>query len=177
MLRIITFIILVFVYRFATAQQYMTHSGTITFYSHAAIEDITAANKKVSSVINPATNEIAFSVPIKSFIFQKELMQEHFNEKYMESEKFPTATFSGTIAGYDHTLSDAQQVIATGDLAIHGIKRQVSVRGTIQNLADQIRVKTKFIVRLADHNITIPTLLWQNIAEQVEVRVEITYPK
>lgn len=166
-----------FVCRFTMAQQYMTHDGAVTFYSHAAIEDITAANKKVSSVINPATKEIAFSVPIKSFIFRKELMQEHFNEKYMESEKFPSATFAGNITGYDPTLSDVQQVTATGDLTIHGVKRQVSVSGTIQNLADQIRVKTKFIVRLADYNITIPTLLWQNIAEQVEVRVEIVYIK
>lgn len=177
MLRIITLLIFLFVCRFATAQQYMTHDGTVTFYSHAAIEDITAANKKVSSVINPATKEIAFSVPIKSFIFRKELMQEHFNEKYMESEKFPSATFAGNIAGYDPAISDVQQVVATGDLTIHGVKRQVSVSGTIQNLADQIRVKTKFIVRLADYNITIPTLLWQNIAEQVEVRVEIVYLK
>src|SRR5688500_8560062 len=82
-------------------QHYLTSNGVITFYSHAAIEDIKASNKKVSSGLNAVSNEIAFSVTIMHFVFPKKLMQEHFNEKYMESEKYPTATFTGKIEGYD----------------------------------------------------------------------------
>jgi polyisoprenoid-binding protein YceI len=126
--------------------------------------------------LNIATNDVAFSVDIKSFEFDKSLMKEHFNEKYMESEKFPTATFSGKFEGYDARAKGIQQVKAKGNLTIHGRSRTIEVPGTLENLNDRIRLKTKFIVRLADHDISIPTLLWQNIAEQVEVRVDVTYP-
>jgi polyisoprenoid-binding protein YceI len=157
-------------------QHLLTDKGVITFYSHAAIEDITASNKKVSSGLNVASNDIAFSLRIMSFVFPKKLMQEHFNEKYMESEKYPTATFAGKVEGYDPKGAGVQRVKTRGNLTIHGVTRPVEITGTMENLKDEIRLKSKFIVRLEDHKIEIPTMFWQNIAEQVEVRVELSYP-
>lgn len=157
-------------------QHYLTNSGVLTFFSHAAIEDISASNKKVSSGLNAASKEIAFSVSIRHFVFPKKLMQEHFNEKYMESDKYPTATFTGVVEGYDAKAFGLQQVKARGNLTIHGVTQKVEIPGTMENSKNEIRLKTKFIVRLVDHKITIPTMFWQNIAEQVEVRVEVNYP-
>src|SRR5690349_8061189 len=83
------------------SQKYVAEKSQITFFSDAALEDITATNKKASSIFNSANGEIVFSVPISEFQFAKSLMQEHFNEKYMESDKYPKSTFQGKIENYD----------------------------------------------------------------------------
>src|SRR5688572_14556746 len=85
----------------ANGQKYSTEQTFVTFFSDAAIEDITAENKKTAGAFNSATGEIAFSVPIKEYQFEKSLMKEHFNEKYMETEKYPKSTFQGKVTGYD----------------------------------------------------------------------------
>jgi polyisoprenoid-binding protein YceI len=103
-------------------------------------------------------------------------MQEHFNEKYLESEKYPKATFSGKLDGFVSTGAPGiQQVKAKGKLAIHGVTKEVEISGTVETTTQHILIKSKFIVRLEDYKIKIPQLMWQNIAEQVEVSVEFTY--
>jgi polyisoprenoid-binding protein YceI len=159
----------------ASAQKFVSEQSAITFFSSAALEDITAKNEKSTSIINLATAEIAFSVPIKSFQFEKQLMQQHFNERYMESDKYPKATFAGKIEGLQSNSSSPQQVKAIGKLTIHGVTRDVAIPGTIEVTSSNVIIKTKFIVKLADHKIEIPKLLWQNIAEQVEVTIEFVY--
>lgn len=160
-----------------SAQKYVSENGVITFFSEAAIEDIKAENLSASSIINTSTTDIAFVVPIREFQFEKKLMQEHFNEKYMESEKYPKATFSGKLDGFISTgASGVQQVRAKGKLAIHGVTKEVEISGTVETTAQHIiLVKSKFIVRLDDYKIKVPQLMWQNIAEQVEVSIEFTY--
>jgi hypothetical protein len=159
----------------AKAQKYSLTEGTITFFSEAPLEDIKAVNTKPVSLFNAATGDIAFSVPIPEFQFEKKLMQEHFNEKYLESEKYPKATFSGKVAGIDLVASGAQAVTASGKLTIHGIAREVKVPGQVEIKNGLIYMSGKFLVRLEDHQITIPKLMWQNIAEEVEVTVQFTY--
>ena len=151
------------------AQKYVTEQSFISFFSDAAIEDITADNKKAAGVFNSATGDIAYSIPIKEFQFEKSLMQEHFNEKYMETEKFPKSTFQGKVTGYDPSATGPQQASAKGKLTIHGETKEIEKQG------DKLLMKTKFIVKLADYKITIPQLLWQNIAEQVEVTADFTF--
>lgn len=157
------------------AQKYTAEKGSIVFYSHATIEDITAKNEKVVSIFNAATGEIVFSIPISEFQFAKSLMQEHFNEKYMESDKFPKATFQGVIAGFDAAAKGAQALKAKGKLTIHGVTKEVEIPGTLEKNGDKLMLKSKFIVKLEDYNVTRPQLLWQNIAEQVEVTVDLPY--
>lgn len=102
-------------------------------------------------------------------------MQEHFNEKYMESDKFPRSTFSGKVSGYDPSTASVQTVMVNGQLTIHGITRDVEIPGTIERKNGMLLMKSKFMVRLEDYNIRIPKLMWQNIAEQVEVTVDLSY--
>lgn len=157
------------------AQKYTAEKSHVSFFSDAAIEDITAKNTKSSSLFNAATGDIAFSIPVKDFEFAKSLMQEHFNEKYMDTETYPKSTFQGKITGFDAAASGVQQVTASGKLSIHGVTRDVEIPGTIEKQGDNLQMKSKFMVKLEDHKITIPQLFWQNIAEQVEVTVDFLY--
>jgi polyisoprenoid-binding protein YceI len=159
----------------ASAQKYIIDKSNIEFYSHAAIEDIKADNKKASGIFDAETSELVFSIPINEFQFAKSLMQEHFNEKYMESDKYPKATFKGKVTGFDPQRSETQEASATGQLTIHGITREVTIPGSIDKVKDKLLFKTKFIVKLVDYKIEIPQLLWQNIAEQVAVTADFTF--
>lgn len=159
-----------------SAQKYVSEKGLITFFSEAAIEDIKGINPKASSMLNTSTADIAFVVPIREFQFEKKLMQDHFNEKYMESEKYPKATFSGKLEGFVATgVPDVRQVKAKGKLVIHGVTQEVEISGTVETTSQNILIKSKFLIRLEDYKVKIPQLMWQNIAEEVEVSLEFTY--
>jgi hypothetical protein len=157
------------------AQKFSLEKSTIMFFSDAAIEDIKADNKKTSAIFNSENGEIVFSIPIQEFQFDKSLMKEHFNEKYMESDKFPKATFQGKISDFDPSKTEPQNARANGKLTIHGVTNDVEIPGTIEKQGDKYLIKSKFIVKLADYKIEIPQLLWQNIAEQVEVTADFTF--
>jgi polyisoprenoid-binding protein YceI len=167
-----------FIFAILTAgygQKYSSEKSFVSFFSKAAIEDITAENTKSTSLFNESTGEIVFVIPIKDFEFAKALMKEHFNEKYMDTEKFPKATFQGKVSGFDPKGTGEQKAVADGKLSIHGVTHDVAISGTMEFQNGKIVMKSKFIVKLADYAIAIPQLLWQNIAEQVEVKVEFTY--
>lgn len=159
----------------SVAQKYITEKTYVSFFSDAAIEDIKAGNTKAIGAFNAASGEIAFSVPIKDYDFEKSLMKEHFNEKYMETEKYPKSTFEGMVSGFDLNAAGSQKVVAKGKLTIHGQTKEVEIPGTIETQGENLVMKSKFIVKLEDYKITIPKLLWQNIAEQVEVTVDFTF--
>lgn len=163
-----------FVSPFAKAQKYSTEKTYVLFFSHAAIEDIKAENTMSVGAFNSSTGDIAFSIPIKEFQFAKSLMQEHFNEKYMDTEKFPKSTFQGKLTGYDANATGVQNVKSNGKLTIHGETQEVEIPGTIEKIGDKLSMKSKFIVKLEDYKIKIPQLMWQNIAEQVEVTVDFS---
>ncbi len=157
------------------AQKYVADKSTIVFFSDAAVEDITAKNTKSTSIFNVETGEIAFSIPIQDFEFAKSLMKEHFNEKYMETEKFPKSTFQGKITGYEANKAGSQPATATGKLTIHGVTKDVEIPGTLEIAPEKVQLHSKFIVKLDDYNVKRPQLLWKNIAEQVEVTIDFTY--
>lgn len=159
----------------ARAQKYALSEGIITFFSEAALENIKAENRSTASVFDATTGEIAFVVPNNQFQFEKKLMQQHFNEKYMESEKYPRSTFSGSLEGFDASKPGEQQVKAVGKMFIHGVTQPVEIPGVIAVSPQGITMKSTFMIRLADYKIKIPQLLWQNIAEQVEVTVNLAY--
>jgi polyisoprenoid-binding protein YceI len=156
-------------------QKYVVEKGNVSFFSSASLEDIKADNEKASSIINTATADVAFSIPVTEFQFEKKLMQEHFNEKYLETDKYPKATFQGKIEGFDMASSGTQSVKAIGKLTLHGVTNTVSIPGTILISDKKISLESKFVVKLADYKIKIPQLMWQNIAEQVEVTLNFTY--
>jgi polyisoprenoid-binding protein YceI len=158
----------------SAAQKLTVEKSKIVFFSDGAIEDITAENKKASGIFNLGNGQIVFSIPISGFKFAKALMQEHFNEKYMESDKFPKATFQGKVDGWDKNNS-SQSAKAIGKLTIHGVTKEVEIPGTITKQSNKLQMNAKFMIKLADYNVAIPQLLWQNIAEQVEVTVDFGF--
>lgn len=168
-------LILVLLAHSAMAQKYTLEKSKVVFFSDAAIEDIRAENSKTLSIYNHATGEVAFSIPITEFQFENSTMQEHFNEKYMESEKHPKATFQGKFSTINIDADQPQTVTAAGKLTIHGVTQEVEIPGTISRTSQNLVAKAIFMIKLADYNIKIPQLLWQKIAEQVEVTVEFTY--
>jgi len=157
-------------------QRYISRNGHISFFSHAPIEDIEANNNAVSSVLS--NGEIAFEVPIKSFEFKKELMQEHFNSNYMESDKFPKANFKGNIADFnkvDLKKNGTYNVEVDGSMTIHGVTQKIKTKGTLTVKDNTVRAQATFPIALKDYNISIPTLVIQKIAEVVQVTVDINY--
>lgn len=155
-------------------QKYQTEKSSITFFSSAPIEDINARNLDAKSLFDLSTGEIAVSIPINKFKFEKELMEEHFNEKYLESGKFPTATFTGKINTVVTKGSDTH-ASAKGKLTLHGVTRDVTIAGDIHWIGDYIVMKSGFTIKLDDYKIKIPKLMWQNIAEEVAVKVELNF--
>jgi hypothetical protein len=156
------------------AQKFISESSSVTFYSKATIEDIAARNEKSMAMFDAGSGEIAVSIPVKDFVFDKSLMQEHFNEKYMETEKFPKATFLGSVKGYTAGTTGSQPVRAIGKLTIHGVTQEVDVPGTLEAKSDRILLNAKFIVKLDDYKVKRPQVLWKNIAEAVEVTLNFT---
>jgi hypothetical protein len=157
------------------SQRYFAEKSKVTFFSDGVVEDITAGNTKVTSIFDVLKGDIAFLLSIKDFEFEKKLMQVHFNEKYMESEKYPKSSFQGKIVGFDITQKGVQQVKAVGKLSIHGITKDIEVPGTVEVRDGQLLVKSKFMVKLVDYNIKVPQIIWKNIAQQVEVNIDFTY--
>jgi len=156
--------------------KYLGNNGEISFYSHTIVEDITAINNKVAGVIDAATGEVAVIVKMVEFSFVKELMQEHFNENYVESVKFPKSTFTGTITNntdVDYTTHGKYKVLVEGELTLHGVKKVISTEGTVEVTGTGIVASTKFILHPADFKIKIPKVVRNNIAKSMEVTVSI----
>jgi polyisoprenoid-binding protein YceI len=158
--------------------KYITRAGHISFFSASIMEDIEARNDKVAAVFDLGTGQIAFSVPIHEFQFKRTLMQEHFNENYMESDKFPQATFTGQVLNAGPVLkqlpSATQTVEAEGNLTIHGVTHKAIVTGTLQLRDGQLVVFAYFNIAPADYSIDIPLLVREHIAKSVSVRINLT---
>lgn len=173
------FLAFVFVTGFAVnAQKHYTKNGNISFFSKTPMENIKADNNQVMSVINTQTGELQFSLLMKGFHFEKALMEEHFNENYVESEKFPKSTFKGTIADVSKIAFDkdgVHNVNVSGDLTLHGVTKKISTPGTITIKGGKISATAKFPVKPADYNISIPKLVKDNIAESIEVTVNSNF--
>ncbi len=155
-------------------QKKLIKEGTATFYSSAPLEDIEAHNNKISSILDMSNGNIAFSIAISGFVFEKALMQEHFNEKYLESHLFPTATFSGTLQQFDAD-NPSRTTSAKGKLTIHGVTKKVEVPGTVVVTDGILIINASFFVDLEDYKIKKPKMLWQNIADSIKVTINAQY--
>lgn len=154
------------------AQQYLTKNGEIRFFSDAPIEDIQAVNQTAMAIIDLESGEFAFKVKIKDFIFPNSLMQEHFNESYLESDKFPYSTFSGSIDKLTD-ISQKNTLEVSGDLVIHGIRQKTNLQATIQDLDNSLYITSEFDVVLDDFDVDIPKIMMYKIAEVIQVSVDM----
>jgi polyisoprenoid-binding protein YceI len=160
------------------AQKYMTKNGFIRLYSITPMEEIKGDNNQVASVLDTKTGEIVFQVLIKSFHFEKALMEEHFNENYLESEKYPKSIFKGKItnlSSVDFSKNGTYDVTVEGDLTIRDVTNKVNTKGTIVVITGGINANSKFGIIPEDYKIEIPRVVREKINKNLEVTVSIKY--
>jgi polyisoprenoid-binding protein YceI len=158
--------------------RYFTRTGNISFFSEEIIENIEAHNKQVSSFLDVTTGEIVFSVPMKAFQFRKSLMQEHFNENYVESHKYPKSTFKGTvqnIRAVNLQQDGVYKVKVNGQLTIHGVTKPIDADGTLEVKGGRIDANSVINVRPEDYDIQIPLLVRNHIAKIIQVTINLLY--
>ncbi len=155
---------------------FATNNGTVSFFSKTPVEDISAKQSTAQSVINTTSQQIAVQLTVKDFTFPNALMQEHFNENYMETEKYPQATFSGKInEKIDFSKVGSYPVTATGKLKLHGVEKERTLTGTLQVAENQLVLDCAFDVALKDHNIDVPKLVFVKIAQIIQVKAHFEY--
>lgn len=160
------------------AQKHFTRSANISFFSDTPMEKIEAHNHQATSVVDLEKNEMVFSVLMKSFEFEKALMQEHFNEKYVESDKFPKAQFKGTFksdTNVDLKKDGNYPVEISGTMNLHGVDKPMSTKGVFTVKAGKLTGKADFKLKLADYDIAVPSVVKENIAEEVKITVDAAY--
>jgi hypothetical protein len=162
----------------ANAQKYMTKNGYIGFFSHTPMEDIKGDNNQVVGAIDISTGELVFQALIKSFHFDRALMEEHFNENYMESDKIPKSVFKGKItnlSSVDFTKPGTYDVTVEGDLTIHDVTNKISTKGTIEVISSGINASSKFKIVPEDYKINIPGVVRDKIDKSLEVTIAMKY--
>lgn len=148
--------------------------SSIHFLSKSPLEDIEATNKSPIAAFKPETNDLQFGVMMTDFKFKAALMEEHFNENYVESTKFPQAIFKGKVnEKVDLTKDGENKVTVTGKMNLHGVTKDVTADGTITKKGNDLILKSTFKIKVADYNIKVPSLYVQNIAEVVDVDVNM----
>lgn len=162
------------------SQEYFTKNGRISFFSKTTLENITADNNQVISLLNTQTGELRFHVLINAFHFPKAMMEQHFNTDYMESEKYPSSTFKGTIAEInkvDFSKDGSYKVNVNGSLEIHGVSKNITGVGAISIKDGQLSATSVCKIILKDYNIEIPSIVINNISQQIEIIVSCQYEK
>jgi YceI-like domain len=159
-----------------TCQNYITKTGFIGFYSQTPLEDIKAENNQVYAILDPVNRHLAFALLLKGFIFPKELMQEHFNENYIESDKYPKATFTGICSGDMELSKDGiYQVVIKGDLNLHGITKALETTALLEVKNGRILGSSSFKLKPEDFQIMIPRIVRDKIAKEINVKVQIVW--
>jgi hypothetical protein len=164
--------------QWAVGQKYFSKTGKISFYSDAPMEKIEAHNSTASTVLDLSTGNMEWAVLIQGFKFEKALMQEHFNENYMESTTYPKAKFKGKIdnlSGVNFKKDGDYNVNVSGQLEMHGVTKPVNATGVITVKGGTISAKSKFSVAVADYGIVIPKVVAENIAKNVDINVYADY--
>jgi hypothetical protein len=174
----ISLLLMIALLQVAQAQKLVSKNSHVWFIASTPLENIEGHNRQAVSILDPATGDMAFSLLIKSFEFKVALLQEHFNENYMESDKYPKSTFKGKItnnAAINYKKDGVYKADVTGDLTIHNVTRPVTTKGTIEVKGGNINAKAEFIAKPSDYNITIPSVVEDKIAKEAAVSVDANY--
>ena len=161
-----------------TQKRYFTKSGNVTFNAGTALEDIEAVTNTSSSVFDASTGQIEFAVLIKGFEFKRALMQEHFNENYMESDRFPRSVFKGRITNMNEVnfqQNGSYPVSVSGSLEIHGVTKQIEAKGIMKVAGEAFLADADFNITLSDYNIAIPGLVKDKISKTATIKVNCNY--
>lgn len=172
------YIVLVFLFFVQTSiaqDKFFTKEGYVSFFSHTIVEDIKADNQQVLSIVDTITGEIAIQLLMRSFQFKKALMQEHFNENYIESYKYPKATFNGKILNFNELFDENFETEIKGILLIHGQEKEISTIVKVTKKKERLILTGHFMVEVADFDIKIPSIVANNIAKTIEVTFELKH--
>ena len=156
------------------SQKFKSIECKIHFTSDAPMEVIEATNSAGMSILDLSNGKIAFSIPVNQFLFEKSLMQEHFNENYMETDKYPKAIFLGMASPYQFK-EGINQVKVEGEMDLHGVKKKLSVDGVIVKAGERLVAHAEFKLLLQDFNIKVPKAVYYNIAEEIVITIDFTY--
>jgi polyisoprenoid-binding protein YceI len=155
---------------------FTTSIAKVSFYSKTPIQDIEGTSNKVATVLNSTTKQVYFKIQNTTFQFREKLMQEHFNENYMESDKFPVSDFNGKILeDIDFTKTGNHKITIFGVLNIHGKKKEYKITGTLSSNENGLVLTSNFKIKLADHGVQVPTVVFAKIAEQLEIKITANY--
>ncbi len=173
MKKLLLFLSVVVIHTTVSAQIFLAESCEVSFFSETPVENINAVNKSSRPLINTSTNEVQIKIANTGFVFVKPLMQEHFNENYMESEKFPYSIFKGKINDSIDWKKDGEYTVTvTGMMSIHGVEKKITVDGTVIIKGKEIDIASAFKIHVADYGIKVPSLYIKNIAEDVDVKID-----
>lgn len=165
---------------YCAAQPYFsTSSGKVEFNASTPLETIFATNKDVKAILDVHKAEIAAVVQVKAFEFKRKLMQEHFNESYMESHTFPKAVFSGKIISFstEGLKSTPKEYVIQGNLSVHGVTKAIETKATIFSKGESIEVLSTFYIKPEDYGIKVPKIMFNKIAENVKVTLAFQLKK
>jgi polyisoprenoid-binding protein YceI len=175
----IFFLYFILVQNLLLAQIFKGNNGVVSFRSQAALEVIDAKSSQLKGVVDIAKNEFAFAVDFKSFDgFNSPLQKEHFHENYMETNRYPVATFKGKIIEkIDWTKDGKYEIRAKGLLVLHGIKKERIIKNEVEIKNKRLIINSLFTISLSEHNIAIPKIVNQKIAEEIKVDIKVELSK
>lgn len=158
-------------------EKYFTRTGTVSLNAEGALDDveeIKAKSTTATSVVDITSGQMEWAVLMKGFQFKNALMQEHFNENYVESDKFPKAAFKGQIDAHSNvkwTTDGTYPVTVNGKMTLHGITRDLVAKGTVQVKGGKPILGSDFVIKLSDYDIKIPSVVGNKIANEVKITV------
>jgi hypothetical protein len=157
--------------------KFIAKNAYISFYSSTPMEDILGESNEAVTILDSETGEVIFQAIMTTFHFKRALMEEHFNENYMESAKFPKTKFKGKIEGFNKEMlkGPVTNIKITGQLNVHGVEKTITVPGTIGLENGNLVGTSKFKVTPEDYGITIPSVVREKIGKEMEITVKASY--
>ena len=159
------------------SQKYMTRTGQITFQASVpTFEPIKATNQGTTAILDTQNGELAVLALVRGFRFRVALMEEHFNENYIESDTYPKTSFRGKIVDFDVSklMDNLQKFTLQGVLSLHGVNQNIEIPVLVGTQREQIKIMTDFSVRSEEYEIEIPKLVRKQIAEVVKISVDLS---
>ena len=160
----------------ASSQKFYTREGQVSFKSDAPLEVIEAINYKSTAVLDTETGQFQMAVLVKAFQFEKALMQEHFNENYMETDKYPKSEFKGRVVNMEEVDFDENgtyDIALEGNLLIHGITQAISTPASLEINGDGMLGHAVFSILVEDYEIKIPNIVRDNVADKIDITVSL----
>lgn len=154
------------------SQKMMTRTGELKFDATVpgAMDEVIGTNKTVSAIFDKSSGELVVLSLVKSFKFKSPLMEEHFNENYMESDKLPKASFKGKLSNYDGKTGSYD---LDGDLTIHGVTNKIKTKVTVATAGSGLSISGNIVVKLSDYKLDVPALAKKTLAETAKISIRL----